>query len=475
MSEEGVKCSYCPAVLKKRGYLLKHIQYKHSSTDVNKWKCNICGKNFSQQGALITHTKIHTGFKVECTDCDKKFRNNGDMKDHYARHHDLNPVKKHECSHCDKKFIKKGELTSHTRSHTGEKPFKCNNCELSFSGASNLRTHEIAYCVASTKELQFTCHLCPSKFNAKIKLQTHINNHKAQKSHICNICNFSTKLKHNLDKHLKAVHLKDTQFDCPSCGKVFYDQYDMKKHRLAYCNNINRDFDFTCDKCQRKFDAKIKLQKHMHIAHPSLSKVYKCNLCEMTFNRDPLLRAHRKNIHETCSRKRHTCLNCHKDFSSSTNLKIHIKYHDNVKVQCPKCDNVYSERSMKEHLLRKHSLDFEKKHICQLCGKKFITNQEFVTHTRTHSGEKPYTCDVCDHRFSTSSNLRKHESVHGKPDSIICKICGKSISSKKYLVKHIEQTHSSKSVSCSICSQKFKYDLLLRRHTKRKHNNKTKT
>ena len=45
--------------------------YRHSKTQVKKWKCETCERFFPQQGNLINHIKTHMK-PIKCSKCDKE-------------------------------------------------------------------------------------------------------------------------------------------------------------------------------------------------------------------------------------------------------------------------------------------------------------------------------------------------------------------------------------------------------------------
>ena len=82
------------------------------------------------------------------------------------------------------------------------------------------------------------------------------------------------------------------------------------------------------------------------------------------------------------------------------------------------------------------SLKGEKPHACPECGKKFSSTSNLKTHLRLHSGSKPYKCDKCKACFTQFVHLKLHHRLHNNERPFTCSGCGKSYISASGLRTH---------------------------------------
>ncbi|XP_014882025.1 zinc finger protein 239-like [Poecilia latipinna] len=135
--KRSFKCDICGRCYTQHYKLKDHYR---SHTGERPFSCETCGKTFPQFRSLNYHKKIHTGERpFSCTICGKSFSRLGHLNDHKIIHTGERPF---TCQSCGKSFYRISNLNEHKKIHTGEKPFSCMSCGKSFSRISQLNYHQ---------------------------------------------------------------------------------------------------------------------------------------------------------------------------------------------------------------------------------------------------------------------------------------------------------------------------------------------
>ena len=418
----------------------------------DKIQCSVCEKRFDNiteyTHHLNMHIQGHSKQNILASKCTK-------MTEKYVEHRQKSvkePAgrckqkdKPFSCSLCrksykTKRFCDKHFLVTHKNVET------CSICQKQFAKKSELRKH---FNIFHLKLKPFSCTLCDKSFTEKGSLTMHINFHKKRRDKLekewkldsdpnletCSVCQKQFKSKLTLEMHINSAHKELKLFACTMCKKSFISPEYLTQHTDLAHKNAE-----TCTVCQKQFNARLTLEKHMKAVHGEF-KVFLCTLCDKTFVQKGILSQHINAVHRKL--KPFTCKSCNKSFSRKSSLS--------------------------EHIAAIHNKSFS----CGLCDKSFATKQTLARHVDAlHTKINPFSCTLCDQSFARKAHLSEHvNNVHYKLKPFSCTLCDKSFGYKRKLNLHLKTVHSNrKPFSCTLCKISFDRENNLMTHINSIHN-----
>jgi zinc finger/BTB domain-containing protein 17 len=157
-----------------------------------------------------------------------------------------------------------------------------------------------------------------------------------------------------------------------------------------------KPIEFKCTCCDAQYKTRSGLHNHKRIKHADQDSVPRisCKQCGKVFTSLYLRTKHINDVHKGI---KHICPNCNKDFTTSTNLRRHIRD------SCDKSDiTEESKRDICDDCGAKVSKFYTRKHkkyycksnaiiprwVCRICGVLLTYSSQYKHMVRSHPGVK---------------------------------------------------------------------------------------
>ncbi|KYB27134.1 Transcription factor grauzone-like Protein [Tribolium castaneum] len=260
------ECKSCDYVTRSVPRLRRHVIARHTADSEIEWfQCAYCPFKGKLRGNLSRHVQIHDpDFRFACQFCDYKAKRSDYLRQHLYGRHMSKILRAHSCDHCDFKSIDRARLKSHqVAKHTVK-------CDFDY----------------------LQCSQCQYKTPFKFVLNRHVTSKHGPDRLKCDQCEFVTKYKLSLRNHILLKHTENAQmFSCDKCDYKSKIKSTLSNHRRLQHGNVPM---FQCDVCDYRTNQKISLLRHFRALH---NRAHKCRECNLSFETNLELTAHKKNEH----------------------------------------------------------------------------------------------------------------------------------------------------------------------------------
>lgn len=479
--------------------------------------CDYCSRSFTRKYNLQTHIEnCHLNLTCHCEICDQDFGSPTGLFLHLNRGHNSSGQPFPECDICGRVFTRRQNIISHmeTVHLLNNSYFPCHICNKTFTTARNMKRHMK---VLHDPDVQYLmCNECDRGFKGKNSLIAHIeSNHHSNDVLKCHVCAKRYTSKKNLKRHLETCHGQKGEFKCVICPKVYTSSQSLRRHSRTQHLMENHE-SYTCEYCYKVLYGRHNLESHVLNHHQHLDETFEskydffCEICNMTFKKEYLLRQHIKSTHtfqqfyDYCkqsliksdeklqrlkkmkeSNSRQACEYCPRDFGSACDLRDHMRLkhdRDYCLATCNVCfQKFFSKETLKEH--KKTCVPPKNVNSCSQCDKLFtdVSSLEFhlrIFHPQAQMADsnildesEMFKCIHCEQVYHNERSLKQHMNLkHASNDPVMCKICKKTLENKYYLAYHIKVYHTAITYwKCDYCDKQFTCKRNIRRHIEYTH------
>ncbi|KAM4711618.1 uncharacterized protein FYW61_020779 isoform 2-T2 [Anableps anableps] len=482
----------------------------------NSKTCPVCNKTFPRAAGMRRHLEIHKtkrDYNHKCGKCDKRFRDQYDLKRHTMRVHEKGEVSDDNkarrskdsstsetstnktCPHCGKYFAWQSDLKRHIETHSGERPHQCALCGKKFKNPYALKSHERSCKTRKEKmaKKKETASLnpetapevsaeplnCPEKdsqsnppLNTEPTPYMLLSTEVSVKHKVCPICSMTIKNNRDIKKHLRS-HSEERPYVCLTCEKGFKYKDTIKKHqtlkghegiREVQCTKLERLLSEVDAQCTGDTGGPEDMtleasedspKERLPVLNMSKEGLKVCPVCSKTFD---MIKTLNKHLQSHRVDRPYYCVHCKRRYKDLYGLKRHQIY--------AVCYNKPPRYSLKKGSSQGET-DLQQIFVwCSNCSQHFESLSALKEHQESVCRAEPIVkkCSECGKEFKSITMLKVHKKVH---NPFYCKDCKKILADEPAFERH-KLLH--RPMQCTMCDETFIVSRRLREHYEKRHN-----
>ena len=388
-------CSSCARSFASEKYLNMHAALHRKSTGSPR-------SSISSMQALMLTAGVGTKDKWTCEVCGKIFAHTSNYKNHIRTHSDERP---YVCHVCSIGFKERYHLKKHTLfKHTGELNEACRRCGKRFKDSTAVRAHERIHSDARP----YTCQRCGKAFKTSECLWHHDHRSKTcgrPRRPVDRPAVLSTTCETVVQPADSLVSLTDLVDQSNSYASLASADVKSFPAVLSQQSSVKtEDALFMLNSHEMKFDSTDML--------PAAVSASTVGIPWLSHSTKPVAVVIGQHVTGSGIKQRSLCSRCGKQFASSLAFERHLAVHSLTRpYRCHICDVGFKLKvHLKKHNLYRHNSDYPCQ--CRVCGKPFKDSSAVRLHERIHSSARPFQC-ACGKSFKTRENLWGHR--HRRP------------------------------------------------------------
>ena len=442
------------------------------------YHCYLCDVAFGTENAMRLHWRVHEDeseegdvmeedggeggaiktmiapVKREIDIADELWMNANDVVKemdgyNYKDNNSNNPMLSLTCVVCAMTYASAEQRAVHERRHTGLLPVHCDFCHLSFRDLDKLMLHESSHDDRERKRW---------KEKTMTRLKTAGNTWNQ---------NMLSMAEETTSQSGTTSPLPSADSDTPSLEfrlptRTFSRRPPSLKRQQQKHQQQQQE-----QQPRRPSPAVSSTPKLRATSFVTIRRSWPCSLYANEFatanRRDDHEKLHEQGTLKKTNKKSWSCSFCARKFKTRQGRDIHEEQHKRGRMDCDICQLSFgSYFEMKNHHFSFHTntiqdkngkRDFEMWIDEQIRSRQKRTEEEKneakhqKVHEETHNTERNYACDICDKKFKSQQCLTRHADFHN-PEKVKCELCDQAFHSMSHLKYHLEHHTGIRKYAC---------------------------